>query len=172
MVWDDPKSTQGAPVLSASTDLPDLKTFTKSLLFYPFVMDHADKLGAIIGNEYTWTKGYLVEANEEQAFARLGHLIVHPEFWRIDIRLEIVATMLDFLFDQGVARVEAREDAENAPALDVLRILGFKHEGVRRNSIRRHDGKWLDRMVVAITPEDWTAARPRLQKQILAARNR
>lgn len=202
-------------MLNLPADLPDLKSFTKSFVLYPFAMDHADELGEIISNEGTWTQGYLdgaplpanpgdakaliavwmlpnptytiltneenqrvigamniVESDSENAFARLGHLIVHPDFWQIDVRLEMVATMLDFLFDHGAARIEAREDSKNVPSLNVLRRLGFKDEGVRRNSIQRHDGVWLDRMVVSIIPEEWSAGRERVQQMIVAARNR
>lgn len=201
-------------MLSIPADLPDLKSPTKDFLFYPFVLDHADELGAIIGNEGTWTQGYLdgaqmpgnlhdakaliaiwmlpnptysiltndeerkvigavniVETNEKEGFARMGNLVIHPSYWRIDMRLELVGTLLDFIFDCGAVRVEAREAQNNVPALEVLSMAGFAQEGVRRNSVQRFDGVWQDRMVLSILPEDWAARRENLYKQIASKRS-
>lgn len=202
-------------MLSIPADLPDLKSFTKSFLFYPFVMDHADQLGLIIGNESTWTQGYLdgaqmpknlhdakaliaiwmlpnptytvlsndesrtvigavniVETNEKECSARLGNLVISPQHWTIDKRLEIMGTLLDYLFERGAQRIEAREAQNNTPALDVLHRLGFQQEGVRRNSVQRHDGVWQDRMVLSITPADWAGHRERIYQQITDFRSK
>ncbi|SDK66076.1 GNAT family N-acetyltransferase [Nonomuraea jiangxiensis] len=50
----------------------------------------------------------------------------------------------DWLFDQGVRRVELQAEVENVASLRVAYKAGFREEGRRRDAVRLRDGRWVD----------------------------
>ncbi|MEO3870872.1 GNAT family protein [Nonomuraea sp. B12E4] len=50
----------------------------------------------------------------------------------------------DWLFDQGVRRVELQAEVENVASLRVAYKAGFREEGRRRDAVRLRDGRWTD----------------------------
>lgn len=73
-------------------------------------------------------------------------------------------------FDWGARRVEWKTDARNARSRAAIEKLGAKYEGIHRNHMLLHDGRSRDTVYFAMVPEEWPAARDRLDARIGALR--
>jgi ribosomal-protein-alanine N-acetyltransferase len=68
---------------------------------------------------------------------------LHPDYWRQGIMTEAVKTMLDFAYGEAffyhLNRIQALTYVNNAASIGLLKKLGFKEEGIRREA-----GYWKD----------------------------
>jgi RimJ/RimL family protein N-acetyltransferase len=64
-----------------------------------------------------------------------------------------VRLVCDWLFDEGVGRIEVRTHPDNAPSQRVAERCGFRREGVERKSIWLH-GQRADAIVWSLLPDD------------------
>jgi RimJ/RimL family protein N-acetyltransferase len=71
---------------------------------------------------------------------------------------EALAAVVDRVFSEGVQRVTASLDPENAASIRVLEKVGFHYEASSRVEIR---GKWTDDDVYVLSQEDRAAQRAR-----------
>lgn len=77
---------------------------------------------------------------------------------------ETVRVLCRFAFETLHAnRVEIRCDEGNERSLAVPRRLGFVQEGALRNDTRDSSGKLRDTIIFALTPADYTQAKPTWQ---------
>ncbi|MFC2015754.1 GNAT family N-acetyltransferase [Chloroflexota bacterium] len=95
-----------------------------------------DRANAVVGS-----CGYY-SPNRAFHSVELGYDL-HPEFWRRGIMTEALAAIFDFGFSDAflfhLNRIEALTELDNAPSIQLLRKLGFKEEGIRREY-----GYWKD----------------------------
>lgn len=68
----------------------------------------------------------------EHRRAEMGYWLL-PEWWRQGLAREGVSAMLSFAFTTlQLYRIGAEADFDNEPSIQLLKKLGFRHEGVRR----------------------------------------
>ncbi|MFB4280012.1 MULTISPECIES: GNAT family N-acetyltransferase [unclassified Nonomuraea] len=80
--------------------------------------------------------------------AELGYLVAP---WARGRNVATTATraVSDWLFDQGVRRVELQAEVENVASLRVAYKAGFQEEGRRRAAKRLRDGRYVDLVTFA-----------------------
>jgi ribosomal-protein-alanine N-acetyltransferase len=77
---------------------------------------------------------------------------LHRKYWRKGIMSRAVEKVLAYLFQQGETyRVEALIVSQNTASIEMLKKLGFAHEGCLHN-YRYHKQKPVDVEVFAMTP--------------------
>jgi RimJ/RimL family protein N-acetyltransferase len=64
-----------------------------------------------------------------------------------------VRLLCDWLFEEGVGRLELRTHPENEPSQRLAERVGFQHEGIERRSIWLH-GARHDAIVWSLLPDD------------------
>ena len=72
---------------------------------------------------------------------------------------EAVALLTEYLFGEGLARVQASTTVENVPMRRVLERVGYTFEGVLRDYLPGADGGRDDSAMYAVTHGDWVARR-------------
>lgn len=80
----------------------------------------------------------------EQAYykANLGYGLARP-YWRQAIASEAVWAAVKFGFEQmGLHRINVDTRMDNLASVRLMEKLGFRHEGVRRECVRNHDGTY------------------------------
>jgi RimJ/RimL family protein N-acetyltransferase len=90
----------------------------------------------------------------QEAQAEIGYTIA-PDSQRRGFGSEAAGGLVGFLFDVlGVHRVIARADPHNQASINLLRSLGFRHEGrsIRSTLVR---GQWQDDVLFAILEDEW-----------------
>lgn len=91
-----------------------------------------------------------------QLAPELGCVIADPDAWGRGVGREAERLTLELAFSQlGAHRVFGLIPANNEAAKRVVTWLGWKHEGLMRNHIRRPDGTLIDAEVWGCTAEDW-----------------
>lgn len=68
---------------------------------------------------------------------------------------EAVRLFTEYLFGEGVERVQASTAADNAPMRRVLELVGYRFEGILRSYGPTPDGGREDYAMYAATREDW-----------------
>ncbi|MFC4121110.1 GNAT family N-acetyltransferase [Nonomuraea zeae] len=80
--------------------------------------------------------------------AELGYLVT-PEARGRNVAGAAARAVTDWLFDQGVRRVEVQAEVENVASLRVAYKAGFHEEGRRREAKRLRDGRYVDYVTFA-----------------------
>jgi RimJ/RimL family protein N-acetyltransferase len=92
---------------------------------------------------------------KEHDLAEIGFALL-PSAWGQGYATEAVAAAVRFGFERlGLHRVEANVDPRNARSLAVLERLGFRREGVQRESWR-HGDRYVDTVVLGLLASDPT----------------
>lgn len=71
-------------------------------------------------------------------------------------------------FDWGAQRVEWKTDARNTRSRAAIEKLGAQYEGLHRQHMRLHDGRVRDTVFYSMLPEEWPAAKEKLDARIEA----
>ena len=72
----------------------------------------------------------------------LGYTLARP-YWRQGIMTEAVAELVKFGFQVlRLHRINVDTRMDNAGSVGLMRALGFRHEGTRRECIRNQDGSY------------------------------
>ena len=91
-----------------------------------------------------------------QLAPELGCVIADPAAWGKGVGREAERLTLELAFSElGAHRVFGLIPATNGAAKRVVTWLGWKHEGVMRDHIRRPDGTLIDAEVWGCTADDW-----------------
>jgi len=97
---------------------------------------------------------------EDGKQAEVGMTIAHPHQGN-GYASEAVGRMVDYLFEQfNLHRVCANIDPHNTASIRVMTKLGFRHEGLFRQSMWLK-GEWVDEDWYAILREEWLAVNNR-----------
>lgn len=84
--------------------------------------------------------------------------IFGPAYWGRGYATEAVRAVIDFLFEMGVVRVQAKCFAGNAGSMGVMRKCGMRREGVLRNFFLRKDAdEFGDVAVYSVLRDEWAA---------------
>jgi RimJ/RimL family protein N-acetyltransferase len=68
---------------------------------------------------------------------------------------EATKLLVDYLFlTKNLIRIQAHTDARNRVSQKALQNVGFKKEGIIRNSVFAR-GEWRDRALFSILKEEW-----------------
>ncbi|MFI6634049.1 GNAT family N-acetyltransferase [Nonomuraea fuscirosea] len=89
-----------------------------------------------------------VRPPDDWGVARLGYLVA-PWARGRDVAATAARAVTDWLFDQGVRRVELEAEVENVASLRVAYKAGFREEGLRREARRLRDGRFADYVTFA-----------------------
>lgn len=71
-------------------------------------------------------------------------------------------------FDWGAQRVEWKTDSNNKRSRAAIEKLGAKFEGTLRNHMFLHDGRVRDTVYYSMLPEEWPAAKAKLEARVAA----
>ena len=71
-------------------------------------------------------------------------------------------------FDWGAQRVEWKTDSNNKRSRAAIEKLRAKFEGVLRNHMYLHNGRVRDTVYYSMIPEEWPAAKAKLEDRIAA----
>ena len=105
--------------------------------------------GALIG-------GIGLRLEPEHAHAELGYWLGVP-YWGRGYATEAAAAVLAFGFESlGLHRIYAEYFRHNPASGAVLRKLGMRHEGTRRQHVRKWD-RWVDVELYALLRDEWRA---------------
>lgn len=86
--------------------------------------------------------------------AEIGYLL-HPSHWGRGLMKEILPSVVRFGFEvMRLHRVDAQVDPENVASLRVLENLGFRREGLLRESTFSN-GRYSDTVVLGLLEQDW-----------------
>lgn len=120
------------------------KTMRRAKAGFPMVIEHRGRLvGRVAVNRVEWgaerggSLGYWVA--KEQAGQGIAPLAV--------------ALLTEYVFAQGLHRIEIAIRPENEASLRVVEKLGFRDEGVRRRFLHI-DGDYRDHRIFALTSEE------------------
>jgi len=69
-------------------------------------------------------------------------------------------------FDWGAQRVELKTDSNNARSRAAIEKLGFAYDGTLRNHMFLHDGRVRDTVYYSMVPEEWPAAKKKLEARL------
>ncbi len=113
--------------------------------WYQVAVEHDGRLAGDIG----------VGRTDDGRQAEIGYTLA-PWARGRGLATEAVTAVVDLLFTEGVHRVTAGVDPENVPSANLLRRLGFRHEGhfVSAYLVR---GVWCDDDRYAILADEWAA---------------
>jgi RimJ/RimL family protein N-acetyltransferase len=103
--------------------------------------------GALVGTctLYRWDRTH--------ARAEIGYAL-RKDSWGRGLASEAVAAVLDFGFERmGLHRVGADTDPRNVASARLLERLGFKHEGLQRETYRHLD-EWADSALWGLLARD------------------
>lgn len=90
----------------------------------------------------------------ENAQAEIGYTIA-PRHQRRGYGAEAVTRLVDFVFrDLRKHRLIASLDPANLPSVKLLERVGFRREGLFRQSVLVN-GRWADDLVYAVLREEW-----------------
>lgn len=96
-------------------------------------------------------------------------LFINESFRRSGVGIRMACMMIDLAFKQlRLHRVSTVYRADNKPSAVLLDQLGFKQEGVSRQSWFSH-GQYFDLMNVGLLLEEWEQVRPILQNMLSPA---
>lgn len=97
----------------------------------------------------------------------IGHTWLSRRHWRTALNTEAKLLLLRLAFDRlGCVRVVWHTDVRNERSQRALARLGADREGLLRKHKRRRDGSWRDTVQLAMTDDDWPAARSRLEQAL------
>lgn len=112
-------------------------------------MVFAKKTGEVLG----WVDVYVFMRDNVQA-ANFGYGL-HSQHWGQGYGREAAHAVAVAAFrDLKLQRLEAAILPTNRPSINLIRALGFKKEGIRRNG-HWHEGEWRDTVVYAATPREF-----------------
>jgi len=97
--------------------------------------------------------GTLSATQRRPGVVEIGFLLVRRE-WNKGYAGEAVASLLDWLFDNGARRVFADTDPENDASIALLQRLGFRREGVLRAEWETHIGV-RDSVILGLLKDEW-----------------
>lgn len=87
--------------------------------------------------------------------AEIGLFIGMPELWDQGLGRDVMATLLDFGFEQlNLHRIYLRVFAENVRGVHLYEGIGFRHEGRWRQGEYRH-GRYHDILWMSILRHEW-----------------
>ena len=87
--------------------------------------------------------------NTRHKRAEIGY-IIHPAYHRQGLATEAVSALLDHcLNDLGLHRLEARIEPDNTASRTLIEKLGFRREGLLRDSLRV-DNTWRSALLYAL----------------------
>lgn len=86
--------------------------------------------------------------------AEIGYLLA-PSHWGLALMKEALPLVVRFGFEvMGLHRIDAQVDPENIASLRLLEGLGFKHEGVLRESTFSY-GRFSDTAMLGLLEQEW-----------------
>ncbi len=92
--------------------------------------------------------------DKEHKYAEIG-IWVAKNFWGKGIGAEATKLLINFGFNElGLHRIEYRHLAENKRSANLIKKLGGKREGKKRETILKR-GKWHDEVFYGILKEEW-----------------
>jgi ribosomal-protein-alanine N-acetyltransferase len=101
---------------------------------------------------------HLGEVERDQGRCKLGYLIGEKAHWGRGYATEAVRAVVAQAFGPlGLHRVQAGAYATNPASIRVLEKVGFRREGVLRESVRRGEG-FIDEIVFGLLRPEWIAA--------------
>lgn len=87
--------------------------------------------------------------------AELGYSL-NPNYWGKGIMVEASQAVLDYAFNVlRIRRLEVGTFVTNHQSIRVCEKLGFKEEGILRNSYLRYDGTIFDKIVFGMTDTEY-----------------
>lgn len=87
--------------------------------------------------------------------AELGYSL-HPDFWGKGLVVEAAECLIDWGFrDLNLKRIEVATFVDNHQSQRVCEKLGFKYEGISRNSYMKYDGTVCDKVMYGMTDDDY-----------------
>ena len=148
-----------------------------SSLHHPWTRPPADQAGfrallaRAVGGDFVSLVGWRIDDNSLVAVVNLSQ-IVHGSFQSCycgfyanaatagkGLTRETLELALRYAFGvEGLHRVEANLQPDNARSLALVRRVGFRHEGFSPRYLHI-DGAWRDHERFAITAEDWHSHR-------------
>lgn len=94
----------------------------------------------------------------------VGHTFVLPKFRGGRINAGMKLLMMEQAFDEfGAIRVQLKTDSRNIQSRRAMERMGFIQEGILRNHIIMPDGAYRDSVFFAVTRDDWSSVRERLE---------
>ena len=81
--------------------------------------------------------------------ADISDLGVLPEYTRRGIAVQLVNATLEFAAEQKIVRVQLEVWADNMPARELYKKMGFKEEGYFEKVSRNEDDEYRDSVVMA-----------------------
>ena len=114
--------------------------------YYTFAIRQDGVLyGLLHMDDVDWVNGH----------AEIGIAITEPEARGKGIASKAIRVMLRYAFEElGLNRITARIIDGNLPSMQLFKSLGFVHEGVFRQFVRR-GGQFLDLHVYGLLLSDW-----------------
>jgi len=120
-------------------------------------VESPNQLYLIIEKKETRTPAGYVRINwidDENRFAWLRFAIGDDRFRRKGLMRDALKSLLSWLFEKGMRRVDAEVYDFNKPSLALLEGLGFMREGLKRKAL--FDGKdYHDVVVLGLLRSDW-----------------
>lgn len=105
--------------------------------------------------------------DEDLRTVAIGHTWLARRHWRTALNTEAKLLLLDLAFESlGCVRVVWHVDVRNERSQRAVERLGADREGLLRKHKRRRDGSWRDTVQLAMTDDDWPAARERLASRL------
>ena len=104
--------------------------------------------------------GTLAATERRAGVSEIGYLLVRSA-WGQGYAREAVARLLDRLIhEEGMRRICADVDPDNAASIALLEDLGFRREGVLRDEWETHIGV-RDSLILGLVAAEWTGGRAR-----------
>ncbi len=120
-------------------------------------LDHPDGRGwAITVKGDDCAIGTLFTTQRRPGVSEIGYMLVRSAWGRGYAR-EAVAGSIDLLFGEGMRRVFADTDPDNAASIALLERLGFRREGVLRGEWETHIGV-RDSLILGLLKDEWASS--------------
>jgi RimJ/RimL family protein N-acetyltransferase len=102
--------------------------------------------------------GTLAATERRAGVSEIGYLLVRSA-WGQGYAREAVTRLLDRLIhEEGMRRISADVDPDNAASIALLEDLGFRREGVLRDEWKTHIGV-RDSLILGLLAAEWTDRR-------------
>lgn len=97
--------------------------------------------------------------DQDKETVKIGRTLLSPDVWGQGFNHELKVMVLDWIFSQGIGRVECDVAPTNINSMRSLERFGFTFEGVRRRSVKRTDGTWRDTSIFSMLEDEWVLKR-------------
>ncbi|MEV0234351.1 GNAT family N-acetyltransferase [Nonomuraea sp. NPDC050786] len=136
---DDPATARFLPMMPSPYRMEDALAYVRDV---PATWEGGGAVYAITEND-RFVGSIGVRPPDRDGAMEIGYLVA-PWARGKNVAGTAVRAVTDWLFDQGVHRVELRAEVENVASLRVAYKTGFHEEGLRRDGRRLRDGRYAD----------------------------